>query len=57
MNKEKQADERQQEIMEGLKESFRDLVRFKRYKKTPFIFEKNGKIIKVDPEEFLTDKK
>ena len=57
MNKEKQADERQQEIMEGLKESFRDLVRFNRYKKTPFIFEKNGKIIKVDPEEFLTDKK
>ncbi len=40
-----------EKIIEGLERAFVKLIEFKKYKKTPFIFMKDGKIVEVDPED------
>ncbi len=38
-------------IKEGLERTYRKLIEFKKYKKTPIIVSKNGEIIELAPEE------
>lgn len=49
-NKVRRRDERIK-VMEGLERSYRALVEFKRYKKSPLVVEKNGEIIEIAPED------
>ncbi len=41
--------EMEKKIAKGLRESFRKMVEFKRYKKSPVVVSKKGKIIYLDP--------
>lgn len=38
-------------IERGLKISFERLIAFKKYKNTPFVFQRNGKIVEISAEE------
>lgn len=44
-------------IEKGLEISFQKLIAFKKYKNTPFVFERNGKIVKMSAEEVETEMK
>ncbi len=37
-------------IARGLEEAYRKMVEFKKYKKTPMVVSKNGKVIEIEPE-------
>jgi imidazolonepropionase-like amidohydrolase len=50
--KEQLKDERDK-IVEGLEETYRRLVEYKKQKKSPMIVVRNGKIVAVDPNEIL----
>jgi len=41
--------ELEEKITKGLEESYKKMVKFKRYKNSPIVISKDGKIIKVDP--------
>ena len=43
--------ELKEQIEQGLKISFEKLIAFKKYKKTPFIFSRNGEIIEISADE------
>lgn len=49
-NKEKNIDEHTQKILRGLENSYRKLVEFKKYKKSPLIVSKDGVIVEIQPE-------
>jgi len=38
-------------IIEGLEKAYKKLIEFKKYKKTPLIVFKDGKIVEIAPEE------
>jgi len=38
-------------ILGAIDKAVEDLIEFKKYKKTPFVIERDGKIIEVSPEE------
>lgn len=40
-----------QEILHGLEKAYQELVKFKRYKNSPLVVEKNGVIIEIPPDE------
>ena len=40
-----------EEILRGINKAVENLIEFKKYKKTPFVIERDGKIIEVSPEE------
>jgi len=40
-----------EEILRGIDLAVERLIEFKKYKKTPFVIERDGKIIEVSPEE------
>lgn len=39
-------------VEKGLEIAFRKLLEYKRYKKTPLIMQRNGKIVELWPDEF-----
>ena len=43
-----------EKIKEGLEKAYKDLVEYKKYKKTPLIIARKGKIIKVSPYKINT---
>jgi sulfur carrier protein ThiS len=44
-------------IMEGLEIAYQRLIEFKKYKKTPIIVAKDGKVIEVSPYDIKTGEK
>lgn len=38
-----------EKIIEGLEIAYRKLIEFKKYKKTPIIVSKDGKVIEINP--------
>ncbi len=45
------------EIERGLELSFDKLIAFKKYKNTPFVFQRNGKIVKMSAKEVESEMK
>lgn len=45
--------DRTQKILEGLEKTYQRLVEFKRYKNSPLVVGKNGKIIEIQPDKIL----
>lgn len=43
-------------ITRGLEESYKKMVKFKRYKNSPIVISKDGKIVKIDPDFIELDK-
>jgi len=43
--------ENRDKIIQGLEKAFQKLIEFKKYKKSPLITSKNGKIIEIDPDK------
>ncbi|ARN78304.1 hypothetical protein BST97_10055 [Nonlabens spongiae] len=43
-------------IIEGLDLAFDRMLEFKKYKKTPVIVEKDGKILEIDPEVLIEER-
>ncbi len=41
-------------IIEGLEKAYRKLIEFKKYKKTPIIVSKDGKIVEINPHKINT---
>ncbi len=44
-------------IIEGLEKAYKKLVEFKKYKKTPIIVSKDGKIVELNAEQITTENK
>jgi sulfur carrier protein ThiS len=38
-------------IIEGLERAYKKLIEFKKYKKTPIIVSKDGKIVEINPDK------
>jgi len=38
-------------IIQGLEKAYQKLIKFKKYKKTPLITSKDGKIVEIAPEK------
>ena len=51
MDKKEKNIEMGKKLIYGLEKSYEKLVAFKRYKNTPLIVSKNGKIIEIPPDE------
>lgn len=45
--------ENRDKIIQGLELAYKRLVEYKKYKKTPIIISKQGKVIEIDPEKIL----
>ncbi len=43
-----------EKIKEGLEKAYIKLIEFKKYKKTPLIVSKDGKITEISPEKITT---
>ncbi len=41
-------------IVEGLEKAYKKLIEYKKYKKTPIIVSKDGKVVEIDPEKITT---
>jgi len=46
-----------EKIKEGLEKTYKKLIAFKKYKKTPMIMYKDGKVVEVSPDNIATNKK
>ncbi len=44
-------------IKEGLEKAYLKLIEFKKYKRSPIIVSKNGKVIELAPEKITTHNK
>ena len=44
-------------IIEGLERAYKKLIEFKKYKKTPIIVSKNGKVVEIYADEITTHNK
>jgi hypothetical protein len=53
VDKTRELKEKRKKIVAGLEESYQRLVEFKRYKKSPLIVAKNGKIIEIASENII----
>lgn len=42
--------------IEGLELSYKRLIKFKKYKNTPIIVCRDGKVVEIQPEQINTDK-
>ena len=51
MNYKSELNEQTQQILKGLEKSYQNLVEYKKYKNTPLIVSKNGKVIEIKPED------
>ncbi len=45
--------ENSQKILEGLEKAYKRMIEFKKYKKTPVITIKGGKIVELDPNKII----
>lgn len=45
------------EIKKGLEKAYWKLIEFKKYKKTPIIVSKDGKVVEIQPESIDTHNK
>jgi sulfur carrier protein ThiS len=43
-------------IIEGLERAYKKLIEFKKYKKTPIIVSKDGKVVEISPDTITTHK-
>jgi hypothetical protein len=43
-------------IIEGLEIAYKKLIEFKKYKKTPLIVSRDGKVIEIYPDQITTRK-
>lgn len=43
-------------IMEGMEIAYKRLIEFKKYKKTPVVIFKDGKVVELDPHKIDTSK-
>ena len=43
--------ENRDKIIEGLEKAYRKLIEFKKYKKTPMVVEKEGKVVEIPYEK------
>jgi sulfur carrier protein ThiS len=41
-------------IIEGLERAYKKLIEFKKYKKTPIIVSKDGKVVEIYPDKITT---
>jgi len=48
--------ELEEKITKGLEESYKKMVKFKRYKNSPIVISKDGEIVKIDPNLVELDK-
>jgi len=46
-----------EKIIEGLEMAYQEMIEFKKYKKTPIIVLKDGKIVELQPDEIIPNKK
>lgn len=53
MAKNKEIIDKRKKIISGLEKSYQKLVEFKKYKKSPLIIAKEGKIIEIEHEKIL----
>ena len=44
-------------ILEGMERAYDKMLEFKKYKKTPVVVGKNGKIVEIDPEVLIAERK
>ena len=45
-----------EKIIEGLEKAYKKLIEFKKYKKTPLIISREGKVIEISPEKITANK-
>jgi len=43
--------ELEDKVVKGLEEAYRKMVLFKKYKNSPIIMSKNGKVVEIDPDK------
>jgi len=43
-----------EKIREGLEKTYKKLIEFKKYKKTPIIISRDGKVVEISPDEITT---
>ncbi len=43
-----------EKIIEGLERAYKKLIEFKKYKKTPLIVSREGKVVEISPEKITT---
>lgn len=43
-----------EKIREGLEKTYKKLIEFKKYKKTPIIISKDGKVVEISPDDITT---
>ena len=43
-------------IIDGLERAYIKLIEFKKYKKTPIIVSKDGKVVEINPDSITTHK-
>ena len=53
MGTKEQLKEERDKIVKGLEETYKKLIEYKKYKKSPMIVVRNGKIEALDPNELL----
>ncbi len=46
-----QLQELEDKIAKGLEEAYRQMVEFKKHKKSPIVMSNNGEVIKVEPDK------
>ncbi|MEO1053452.1 MAG: hypothetical protein AAFX87_22650 [Bacteroidota bacterium] len=51
MSTEEQLKEERDKIVKGLEETYRRLVEYKKYKRSPIVVEQNGEVIEIDPND------
>jgi len=51
MGNREQMQELGEKIAHGLEEAYRKMVEFKKYKKTPMIVSKDGKVVAIPPDD------
>ena len=51
MGVKEQLEELESKLGKGLKEAYKDMVKFKEYKNTPIVQSKDGKIVKIYPNK------
>ena len=53
MKKDKELQELENKITRGFKEAYKKMIIFKKYKNSPIVTSKNGKVIKVKADDII----
>lgn len=54
MTIEEELKELEENVFKGLRMARKKMIAFKKYKKTPIIVSRNGKVVELSPEEYET---